>query len=114
VLTIVLFVFFKSAEINYKNVTDGITMEYEALPKRGGMLELTNISTGEEKSITITEFQDKAQYIPFIPEKTLWQKLKESWFILPVWIAFVILFGLLDYWEVRKSNKIYSILNKKE
>lgn len=114
ILSIVLFVFIKSAEINYRSIENGKAVEYKATPKRDGIVELENILTDEEKSISITDFQDKSKYLPFIPEKTLWQKLKESLFIIPAWLVIILIFGLLDYWEVRKSNKIYGILNKKE
>lgn len=114
ILSIILFVFLKSAEINYRSIESGKTVEYKATPKRDGIVELVNIITDEEKSISITDFQDKSKYLPFIPEKTLWQKIKQSWFIVPVWFVLILIFGLLDYWEVRKSNKIYGILNKNE
>jgi hypothetical protein len=114
IFSIVLFVFLKSAEINYRSIENGKTIEYKATPKRDGIVELKDLQTDEEKSISIIDFQDKSKYLPFIPEKTLWQKLKESWFIIPAWLALIVIFGLLDYWEVRKSNKIYRILSNKE
>ena len=113
-IAIFFFVFFKSAEINYRVIENGQTKEYKATAKRNGIVELSNICSNEEITIAITEFQNKDKYIPFIPEKTLWQKLMESWFVVPMWLALIIIFGFLDYWEVRKSNKIYRILNSKE
>jgi hypothetical protein len=112
--SIVFFLFFKSAEIIYRTTENGKINEYKATPKRDGFVELKNIKTSQENLISILEFQDKTKYIPFIPNKTIWQKLKESWIIIPFCIAFMIIFGLTDYLEVRKSNKIYQILNKKE
>lgn len=114
VITIGLFIFLKSAGINYRSVENGKTIEYKATPKRDGIVKMKNLLTDKEKSISIAEFQDKSKYIPFIPDKTLWQQLKESWFIIPAWLALLLVFGLLDYWEVRKSNKIYRILSNKE
>lgn len=114
IIIIIFFIFFKSAEINYRSYEKGIINEYKANPKRDGVVELKNLLTDEVKTISIKNFQDKSKYLPFIPKKTIWQKLMESWYLVPFWLTAVTIIVLLDFWEVRKSNKIYQILNKKE
>lgn len=114
IVSIILFVFLKSAELHYKEVGANYTIiEYKATPKRDNTVELANTATGEEKIISIAEFQDKNKYSPFIPSKTIWQRVVESWYVLVVWLIIVIVFVGFDYWELRKSNKIYGILKNR-
>lgn len=114
IVSIILFVFLKSAELHYKEVgTANTTIEYKATPKRDNTVELEDIATGEEKTISIVEFQDKNKYSPFIPSKTIWQRIVESWYVLVIWLVMVIVFVGFDYWELRKSNKIYGILKNR-
>ena len=109
-LSIILIAFYKSADIRYKTISNGTTLIYKAQAKNNGLIELTELSSDKEIFITINEFQNKQKYIPFIPEITIWQRLKSSWYILPLYVILVLLFVGFDYYEVRKSNKIYKIL----
>lgn len=114
IVSLALVVFFKSAVIKYKSVEHGKVVEYSATPKRDGIVELKNTTTGQELIVSIYEFQDKTKYVPYIPNISLWQKFMDSWYLIPIWFLLVVGLGLLDYWSVRKSNKIYQILNSKE
>lgn len=114
ILLILFYVFTKNAEINYRSIEAGNTVEFKAMAKRDGFIELKNLSTNDKTTISIADFQDKSKYLPFIPEKTLLQLLKESWIIIPIWLTIQFLLWLISYLEVRKSNKIYRVLTKKD
>jgi hypothetical protein len=114
ILGILLTVFLKSAELHYQIIENGKTIEYKATPKRDATVELKNMSTDVEKIISISEFQDKSKYIPFIPQKTIWQRFIASWYMLVAWLFLVSIFVGVDSWELRKNNKIYGILKSSE
>ena len=114
IISILIFAFLKSAELHYFEIgTNNVRIEYKATPKRDNTVKLKNTLTGEEKSISINDFQDKSKYTPFIPTKSIWQKVVEGWYVLVLWLIMGIIIVGLDYWELRKSNKIYSILNNR-
>lgn len=114
VVSIAFSYFLKSAEFNYASENElGQREVFKATAKQEGKVEIENIVTGHETIIPISEFQDKSKYTPFIPEKTFWQKIKDLLYIAPIWIIIYVAFGLFDYWEVRKSNRIYRIIGKK-
>ncbi|MGN0003375.1 MAG: hypothetical protein ACI35V_08070 [Sphingobacterium composti] len=111
ILSIVFFVFLKSAELHYREVGNNNEItEYKVTPKRDNTIKLENTATGKEKNISIFELQDKNKYTPFIPSKTILQRILEGWYIFVFWIILVIFSIGFDYWELRKSNKIYDIL----
>lgn len=110
IVLLVVFVYFKSSELNYKSKLNGKIVRYEAAPKSDGFVELTNISTSEEIRIPISEFQSKSKYIPYIPVKTIWQRILDTWYVFVMWVTLILVFVGIDYWELRKSNKIYNIL----
>jgi len=110
VISLIFIVFLKSADIHYKYNLNGQIIEYKAAAKKNGQIELTDIATNEDNLIPIEKFQKKENYILFIPDISIWQRIKGSWYIIPIYFFLVILFIGFDYWELRKSNKIYKIL----
>jgi len=112
VMIVVLFIelfYLKNTELHYITPTN---IEFKASPKSDNTIEIKNIKTGEKKSISLTEFQDKENYKPITPPMTVSQKMKESIYILPFFCLILILMIGLDYYELRKANKIYNILNQ--
>lgn len=108
VLMVQLF-YFKTAPIHY---IDKLNHIYEAKATTDNKIELKENSTGRKNIITLKEFQSIGNYRPFIPNQTIWAKVKSVLLISPL---FVIIFGIVigwEYYELRKSNKIYDILSK--
>ena len=114
VLITIVFLFANSEEIKYKTIENNINSEYRATAKRNGKVELTNLKTSSKKVITISEFQDKDKYIPFVPEKNLVQTLKSNLFLIPFFLIMLLISIFSDYWQVKKNLKIYQILKNKE
>lgn len=100
--------YLKKTEIHYFHDNK----EYKATAKDDKTVELEEIVTGDESVLSIQEFQN-GNYEPIIPNRTFGEKVKELKWALPVFILILIVFISLDYWELRKSNRIYEILNKK-
>ncbi|MGJ8733422.1 MAG: hypothetical protein ACSHW4_09760 [Cellulophaga sp.] len=103
--------YFKSAPIQY---IDQNNIAYEAKATSDLEIELKNLSTDEERIIPLKEFQQPNAFTPFIPEQTIWEKIKSVYYMLPILLVLIALFIGWEYLELRRSYKLYDIFSKSE
>lgn len=108
-IIVVQLFYFKSAPIQY---TDKNGNKYEAKATTDGDIKLTNVKNDTESIIPISEFQKVESYKPFIPNQSFWEEVKSIRYILPILVILMLLVIGMEYYELRKSNKIYDILSK--
>lgn len=99
--------YFKSAPIYYKDLYTNI---YKAKATSELNIELENIKTEDTKIISLKEFQTN-NYKPLIPNQTFWEKLSSAKYFIPFVIIIILSFVGLEYYDLRKSNKINDIIN---
>jgi hypothetical protein len=111
IIAIVLVMILTTGDLIYRTTENKMIYEYKASPNRDGFIELNNVNKNENKTISLSEFQDKSNYIPFIKSKTIKQKINDIWFVPFIIAITILILATIDYYRLRKSYKINRIIN---
>lgn len=102
----------KSTDLNYKY--NEFEKEYVVKVTTKGLdkIKLTDKDSNFEKTISIEEFNTKANLKAFISSPTLWNHFKKFGFLL-IYTALYIFFTITEYRAIYKDKKIKNIIENK-
>lgn len=105
--------YLRSAKIYYlTNNKKGEFVEYSVAGKNNNTVELSEVNGDDKKIVPIAEFQQQEKFKPIIPKETIWQKLQRNMWSTLIWALFYVLYVCVDFYEIRKANRMYKALEK--
>jgi len=113
ILLVLLFLLFATkTDFQYYSLKEGKKEIYTAIAETNNKVVLNNIENKKSKTITIQEFQDKNNYVPFIPRQSLKTKISPYWYYIYSALALIPTFFIITYISKRKNKRIYDILKR--
>jgi hypothetical protein len=111
-LALLFLLFATKTDFQYYSLKDGKKEIYTAIAETNNKVVISNIKNKKSKTISIQEFQNKNDYVPFIPHQSLKTKISPYWYYVYSALALIPTFFLITYISNRKNKRIYDILKR--